>query len=99
MPRPEGARRGESYAAYSEFPVVGPATPLGVHACTGHITRMIAVVTGSTGFIGSHLVDHLLARGAEVRALVRPETLRDARDARLEQFEADLLDDRSLRES
>ena len=36
---------------------------------------MIAVVTGSTGFIGSHLVDALRAKGAEVRALRRPGSL------------------------
>jgi nucleoside-diphosphate-sugar epimerase len=60
---------------------------------------MIAVVTGSTGFIGSHLVDALHARGATVRALVRPETSRAKRDDRVERFEADVLDDRSVRES
>jgi nucleoside-diphosphate-sugar epimerase len=60
---------------------------------------MIAVVTGSTGFIGSHLVDTLLSRGFVVRALVRPETRRGARDERVEYFQADLLDDRSVRES
>ncbi|MEO7999542.1 MAG: NAD-dependent epimerase/dehydratase family protein [Gemmatimonadaceae bacterium] len=37
---------------------------------------MIAVVTGSSGFIGSHLVNELLARGATVRALVRPQSTR-----------------------
>ena len=33
---------------------------------------MKVLVTGATGFIGSHIVDHLLARGDNVRALVRP---------------------------
>jgi nucleoside-diphosphate-sugar epimerase len=60
---------------------------------------MIAVITGSTGFIGSHLVDALLERGATVRALVRPETPVASRDPRIEHWEADLLDDRSVRES
>ena len=72
---------------------------LGESLRTGDIPRMIVVVTGSTGFIGRHLVDALLERGAEVRALVRPETLRDRRDPRVGHWEADLLDDRSVRES
>lgn len=63
------------------------------------IPGMIAVVTGSTGFIGSHLVDALLARGATVRALVRPETPDAARDRRVAYWQADLLDDRSVRDS
>ena len=33
---------------------------------------MIALVTGASGFIGSHLVDTLRARGHEVRPLARP---------------------------
>jgi nucleoside-diphosphate-sugar epimerase len=60
---------------------------------------MIAVVTGSSGFIGSHLVDALLQRDAEVRALVRPETPLARRDQRIGHWEADLLDDRSVRAS
>lgn len=33
---------------------------------------MRVLVTGSTGFLGSHIVDQLLARGDSVRALARP---------------------------
>lgn len=73
--------------------------PLGEARHASHIPPMIVVVTGSTGFIGGHLVDALLDRGDEVRALVRPETPRDRRDPRIGHWEADLLDDRSVRES
>lgn len=64
---------------------------------------MIAVVTGSSGFIGSHLVTELLARGATVRALVRPQSNRSNRiqsaSGRLTFHEVDLLDVASVEKS
>ncbi len=51
---------------------------------------MIVVVTGSTGFIGSHLVNQMLASGITVRALVRPESNRQLRNKHVEYHEVDL---------
>lgn len=34
--------------------------------------RMKALITGATGFIGSHLADHLHERGYDIRAMIRP---------------------------
>lgn len=39
---------------------------------TAPATIRSALVTGAAGFIGSHLVEHLLARGCRVAAVVRP---------------------------
>lgn len=39
------------------------------------VTPRTALVTGATGFVGSHLVDALRARGDDVRAAVRPTSL------------------------
>lgn len=53
------------------------------------------LVTGATGFVGSHLVRRLLREGAAVHVLTRPESdfwrLRDVVDA-VEPHQADLLD-------
>jgi len=60
---------------------------------------MIAVVTGSSGFIGSHLVDALVERGATVRVLARAETPNAALDPRVPHWRVDLTDYPSVRES
>lgn len=59
---------------------------------------MIAAVTGATGFIGSHVVDALLARGFEVRALIRASSnLRWVKDTAAHLVVADIYDPDSLR--
>jgi dihydroflavonol-4-reductase len=39
---------------------------------TGEVWEVRALVTGATGFVGSHLVEELVAMGHSVRVLVRP---------------------------
>lgn len=46
-----------------------------------------ALVTGSSGFIGGHIVDGLLAHGFSVAALVRPDSR--SRDDAVQKFKAD----------
>ncbi len=59
---------------------------------------MKAVVTGASGFIGSHLVDRLLAGGHGVRVLVRTTSrLEWLEDQRLERVIGDLYDEGALR--
>jgi nucleoside-diphosphate-sugar epimerase len=71
---------------------------------SGKKTNMKALVTGATGFIGSHLVERLIHDGFEVRALVRKrdnETRKDTfellKKLNVEIFEGDLLDKGSLK--
>lgn len=56
------------------------------------------LVTGASGFVGSFLVEHALAAGAEVWAAVRPTSSRRyLTDGRIRFVELDLGDDATLR--
>ena len=59
---------------------------------------MRALVTGANGFLGRHVVAALLARGVEVRALVRPAARVDALGwpSSVDVFRADLRSSRDL---
>jgi nucleoside-diphosphate-sugar epimerase len=60
---------------------------------------MKALVTGANGFLGRHVVGALLARGIEVRAMVRPAASLEALGwpSSVEVFRADLRTSRELR--
>lgn len=61
---------------------------------------MKVLVTGATGFIGSHLVQRLTGAGAEVRALVRESTDASRLEAAgVEVLRGDLRDPEALRRS
>ncbi|MFZ0041978.1 MAG: NAD-dependent epimerase/dehydratase family protein [Solirubrobacteraceae bacterium] len=56
------------------------------------------LVTGATGFIGSHLAPLLVGRGDDVRVTVRPTSrTRGLKDLEVEQVQADVLDRRAVR--
>ncbi|HKQ05667.1 MAG TPA: hopanoid-associated sugar epimerase [Blastocatellia bacterium] len=61
---------------------------------------MKALVTGGTGFVGSHLVRRLLARNAEVRCLVRAASrLDNLKDLPVEFATGDLRDVESIKQA
>jgi len=58
---------------------------------------MTTLVTGATGFVGSHVARQLVAAGESVRALARPGARRNALDGvAVEWVEGDLRDEGSL---
>ena len=60
---------------------------------------MKVLVTGANGFLGRHVVDALLARGVEVRAMVRPAARVEqfGWSSKVEIFRADLRTSRDLK--
>ena len=59
-----------------------------------------SLVTGGSGFLGSHLVESLLARGEEVRVLVRPTSKVDHLESlKVELVYGDINNIQSLREA
>ena len=59
---------------------------------------MKCFVTGATGFLGSHVARQLLARGADLRLLVRPTSrLDNIADLAADRVVGDLRDLESLR--
>lgn len=59
---------------------------------------MTILLTGASGFLGSHVAAQLVAQGRGLRALVRPGSARDhLRSSAIELFEGDMRDEKSLR--
>jgi|SRR5580704_3493139 dihydroflavonol-4-reductase len=58
---------------------------------------MTTLVTGATGFVGSHVARQLVSAGRSVRVLVRPNSnLQALAGLKVEYFEGDLRDQKSL---
>jgi len=63
-------------------------------------SNQIAVVTGANGFVGSHLVDYLLAMDFEVRCIVRKSSnLRWLENKNVKLFDCGLFDKEGLRKA
>jgi dihydroflavonol-4-reductase len=64
------------------------------------LVAMKVLITGATGFVGAAVARAVAATGAEVRALVRPDTdLRNLDDVPAERVQGDLRDRASLRKA
>jgi dihydroflavonol-4-reductase len=62
--------------------------------------KQIAVVTGASGFVGSHLVDYLLSKNFEVRCIVRKSSnLRWLEGKNIKIFDSGLFDKEGLRKA
>jgi len=59
---------------------------------------MCVALTGSTGFVGRHVLAELLAKGHTVRALVRRRGKQSGSDMRVATIEGDLFNDKAVAE-
>lgn len=52
------------------------------------MTEKVTLVTGGTGFIGGHLVDHLESAGRRVRIMAQPKRIDEIEDLNLKRYQA-----------